>query len=288
MKLVIVIVAIGALISLSVGVYAVQNTGLDFRTVTSSPPETENRLDQAENPEGLTTQIEAEASEKEIWEELGLPYDPNEGETEEANQAILAEDESSEAIERELARIDAKEGTAFALVMADDRVKAELEGTHEVTSDFLPSEYRSSTDMDRMTLSVTGREVLTGSWETAYTSTLTDRFALVIEMKDGTITSIEKKPLDDLGGVFTYADAEKEIIRTALQDSFVQAAVKQKEDASAGLAISLRPITNLAINCPPESCWLVVIREVNSHATLVVWLNSEEGKVVQTKAVDGW
>lgn len=282
----VVIIGAGAIIALATIIYAIQAEQPQPTVPTFAPSEKETSS--IESQSSLTPAMAADADGMEVWEQLGLPHDPNEGETEEANQAILEEDQRSKAIEEERARIDAKEGEVFALVVSDERVKAEIEGTHEVTSDFLPSERRVNSDADLMTLLVTGREVLTGSWETSYKSVLTERFSLTIEVKDGSIISIEKKTLEDLGGVFTYTDEEKELIRTALQDSNVQSAVKQKEDAGLGLAVSLRPIANPTMDCPAEGCWLIVIRQVDSHATFLVWLNSTEDKVIKAKAMEGW
>ncbi|MCI0560847.1 MAG: hypothetical protein MN733_20375 [Nitrososphaera sp.] len=235
--------------------------------------------------------IEAEASEKEVWEELGLPYDPNEGEPTELTPEEIEQARLEQALEEELLRIDAKEGTTFSIIMEDERIKEEVEGARQVSiSEFVPSENRVNTDMDKMTLTVTGKKDVEGSWETSQTSIFTGVFTLAIEVKDGTIMSIKKTPLPDQSTVHTLTEAEKVMIRTALQDSAVQAALKEKEDAGIATSISIRSekLSNLAFNCPMNQCALIFIREVSSHATLAVWLNTEEGKVVKIEAVDGW
>ena len=229
-KRVAILAAIGAVITISFVVYASQVAQSSIAQPTSASKETND-------PQDVKTQvIEAEASEKEVWEQLGLPYDSDEGETEEVNQTILDEDARSEAIERELARVDAKEGTTYAMVLADDRVKTELEGVLDITSDFVPFEGRQ-TDVDVMTLTVTGREILEGSWQTEYVSTLTNRFALEIQVKNGTIESIERTELDDIRTVFTYTDEEKGIIRTALEIPEMEEALSQKGDVQIAISV---------------------------------------------------
>jgi hypothetical protein len=217
-------------------------------------------------------------------------YDPNKGEPTEETTEDIQRAQNEIAIQEELDRIDEKERVTVALVMADDRVKEHIKDALQVDSNFVPSEQRQNTDMDKVTLTVTGEETLEGSWETSYTSKLTGMFTLEIEVRNGTIMSIEKKPSPDLGGKYTYTDAEKEMIRTALQDPAVQTALKEKEDAGKTVAITIRSqqLDFPAYNCPMNQCALIFLREVNSHATLEVWLNTAEGKVVMTKQADGW
>lgn len=281
-KLLVVFGIVGAA-ALSIGVIASQGLLLAPQTNQADV----NNIQASGTPK---SSIEAEASEKELWEELGLPYDPNEGEPTEETAEDIRQAQIEQALEEEQIRIDEKERATVALVMADDRIKEYVKDALQVDSDFVPSEYRQNTDTDKVTLTVTGKEILEGSWETSYTSKLTDMFALEIEVKDGTIVSIEQKPLVDLGREFTYTDAEKAMIKTALQDPAVQAALKVKEDAGKTISISIRSdkLSFPAFNCPMNQCALIFIREVNSHATLVVWLNTEEGKVVKTEPADGW
>lgn len=234
--------------------------------------------------------INAEASQKQVWEELGLPYDPNKGEPTELTAEDIKQAQIEEELEQELLQIDAKEGTSFRAAMEDQRVKDEVKGALQVSSDFIASENRPNSDTDKLTLTVTGKEILEGSWETSYTSILTGMFALEIEMKDGAILSIEKKPLDDIRMVFTYTDAEKAYIRMALDDPAVMTELKEKEDAGKTVSVSFRSekLDFPAYNCPMNQCTLVLIREVNTHATLEVWLNTGEAKVVRMKEVAGW
>jgi hypothetical protein len=276
-KLVVALAATSVIAAIIVWALAAQ-----FSQPTSLSPRTE--------PAGSIDLNAAEASEKEAWEELGLPYDPNEGEPTEASAEDIQRAQNEIAIQQELDRIDAKERATIAAVMADERVKEHVKGALQVQSDFVPSEYRENTDMDKVTLTVTSTETVEGNWQSSYTSKLTGMFALEIEVKDGTIVSIEKKPLSDLGGEYTYSDAEKEMIKTALQDPAVLTALKEKEDAGKNIAITIRSekLDFPAYNCPMNQCALIFLREVNSHATLEVWLNTAEGKVVKTEAADGW
>lgn len=233
--------------------------------------------------------INAEATQKQVWEELGLPYDPNEGEPTELTTDDIKQAQIEQDLEQRLIQLDAKEGTNFRAAMDDQRVKDEVRGALQVSSDFIASENRPNSETDKLTLTVTGKEILEGSWETSYTSILTGMFALEIEMKDGTIVFIEKKPLDDIRTVFTFTDEEKGFIRTAASDPAVQSALKEKEEAGVATVISIRDgISSYLVNCPPGHCVLVTIREVNSHSTLAIMLNTEEQKAVQLKEVDGW
>lgn len=283
----VVFVAIGVIAAILVVVISTQSSrlGLSQTPQTNEPGVSNIQASDQESP------IQAEASEKEIWEELGLPYDPNEGEPTELTAEDTQQAEIEQALEEELLRIDEKEGTTYRTVIEDDRIKEEIRGALQVSiSNFVPSEHRENTDMDKMTLTVTGKKAVEGSWETSQTSIFTGVFTLEIEVKDGTIVSIEKTLLPDQHTVHTYTDVEKEMIRTALQDPAVQAAVKEKEGAGIATSISIRSekLSSPAFNCPMSHCALIFIREVNSHATLAVWLNTEEGKVVRMNAVDGW
>ncbi|HKU50440.1 MAG TPA: hypothetical protein VJP79_10850 [Nitrososphaera sp.] len=232
----------------------------------------------------------ADTSEKEIDQELGLPNDPAADEsTESQTKQDIRQTQIEQALEEELLRIDAKEGTTFRKVMDDERVQEYVKGALQVSSDFVAAENRPDSDLDKLTLTVTGKEILQGSWETSYTSILTGMFVLDIETENGTIVSIEKKPLDDIRAIFSYTDEEKEFIGMALDDPVVQASLKEKEDAGIATAIAMRGgISNYAINCPPEHCVLITIREVNAHATLAIMLNTEEHSVVQLKEFNGW
>lgn len=275
-KLVVAFAAIGVVAAIIVWALAAQ-----FSQSTTLTAQTEQA--------GSSDLNTAEASDKEAWEEFGLPYDPNEGEPTEETAEDIQQAQNEIAIQEELDRIDAKEGTTYSLVMSDDRIKDYVKDARQVSSDFVPSENRQNIDTDKMTLTVTGKKSVEGSWETSQTSVFTGNFVLEIEVKNGTIMSITKLPLADQRAVFTYTDAEKEMIRTALEDPAVQAAVKEKEDAGKALSIGFRlKIDFPAYNCPMNQCALIFIREVDSHATLAVWLNTEEDKVVRTNAVDGW
>ncbi|MCI0563249.1 MAG: hypothetical protein MN733_32630 [Nitrososphaera sp.] len=279
---------IGIIAAIFVGAVAIQSTGLGPSQAQQTNQPSVSNTQASSSPE---PSIEAEASEKEVWEELGLPYDPNEGEPTELTAEDIEQAQREQALEEEILRIDAKEGTTFRMVMDDERIKEEVKGALQVSIDeFVPSENRENTGMDKITITVTGKEAVEGSWETSQTSIFTGVFTLEIEVKDGTIASIEKTSLPDQRTVHTYTDAEKKMIRAALQDSAVQAAVKEKEDAGIATSIGIRSekLSFPAFNCPMNQCALIFIREVSSHATLAAWLNTEEGKVVKMEAVDGW
>jgi hypothetical protein len=75
----------------------------------------------------------------------------------------------------------------------------------------------------------------------------------------------------------------------AINDPVVQSSVRAKEEAGVQTVVSVRgKISGYTLDCPFSQCALITIREVNSHATLAVMLNTEKATVVQIKGVDGW
>lgn len=199
------------------------------------------------------------------------------------NNDSLGDNEDAIDHDAELVAEDEKEKKAVASALSDPKVSKYTDHALSIDHQFYPS----GDGVEDLILHVAGKEKVVGDWQTGQT-VIYSKHEIKAKFTKGKISSVGVTPLPDKTYSIVFSEDEKEIISTVMQDARVQELLKGRNPIYVMAIYSGTALLNPDANCPPESCEIVKIVQVNTKKVINVWVNPSADHIANIVPSEGW
>ncbi|HKU50196.1 MAG TPA: hypothetical protein VJP79_09615 [Nitrososphaera sp.] len=195
----------------------------------------------------------------------------------------LSADELEE--ERLNSLIPSKNRAAYAAALADPRVSKYTSNALNIDQDFSATE-ESNKEFDELSMIVTGKQEVTGDWQTKEVWTYSNIVNMTVLLNDGVVQSVDVSQAYDHVKTVTFNDEDKAIIKAALDNADVAKLVAKIPNFYI-FGVYHGTYFENGDFCPAESCVVANIAEENTKNSISVWVNTAKMDVVRI-ATHGW